>query len=169
MPPTWFFSSVPKRRKRGQCHDIERNYKAQNNVKGLESSHPATGWSHFEQYWSFLPAKAERWCPRLGFLVPKPKTSKNGPMPRPWKKLPSSEQCQRSQKFTSSYQVVLFRIILKFSAYKSWAVMTPTRLFSSLPKRQKTGQCHDFERNHPAQNNVKILGSSYPTTRWSHS
>ena len=28
MPPTRFFSSVPKGRKMGQCHDLERNYPA---------------------------------------------------------------------------------------------------------------------------------------------
>ena len=28
MPLTWFFGSVPKRRKMGQCHSLKRNYPA---------------------------------------------------------------------------------------------------------------------------------------------
>ena len=63
------FSFVPKRWKMGQCYGLERNYRAQNNVKGLGSSLPAARWPYSKQYWSFLPAKVEQWCPRLDLLV----------------------------------------------------------------------------------------------------
>ena len=45
-----FFSFVLKCWEKGQCYGLERNCPTQNNVKSLESSHPTTEWSHFEQY-----------------------------------------------------------------------------------------------------------------------
>ena len=70
----------------------------------------------------FCPQKPNGDAPDLVFQF-HPKTSKKGPMPRPRKKLPNSEKCQRSQKFSSSYYVVSFQEILKFFARKSRAVI----------------------------------------------
>ena len=96
-------------------------------------------YTDFEWSWIFLPTKAERWCPRLSFLVSSQNAEERANVPR--KRWMDLQRCRRPRKFTSNCWVDQYWVILKFLAHKSRMVMHQTQFFGFVPKRRRKGQC----------------------------